>query len=102
MKKIIAIGAFTMLAASVGTVGAVVRLGTGLDMQGSDTLEFMTQAVLDACPSDDVISYVGGGSGTGENRMRADTQQVAPMSRLLGSPATCSHPGTEDKAKGLS
>ncbi|HEY2899467.1 MAG TPA: hypothetical protein VGL59_02745 [Polyangia bacterium] len=56
-------------------------------LQGSDTLEEVTKAVLAQCPAAVAkgITYNGGGSTTGENAMTATTptQFVAPMSRFL-------------------
>src|SRR5207247_3771954 len=65
-------------------------------LQGSDTLEEVTKAVLAVCPNAvaDGITYAGGGSGTGETAMSTTppTQKVAPMSRFINvSAATCAH-----------
>jgi hypothetical protein len=80
--------------------------GNNIALQGSDTLEEVTKAVL-ADPSCAAsltglgISYAGGGSGTGETAMSTvpPTQMVAPMSRFFNPGAGVCAKGTT--AQGL-
>jgi len=71
-----------------------------LQMAGSDTLfEMMNDpidGVLAQCPAADAfIDYVGGGSSTGENNMRADAAELAPMSRFLNAAACADNPDND-------
>jgi len=50
-------------------------------LKGSDTLEAVTNTVLSQCPAAAGVTYLGTGSGNGENAMVAATQQISPMSR---------------------
>ena len=91
MKKLFA-GA-TLLLLGVGA-GTRVQAAVTISLKGSDTLEDVTKDVIAACPAliadtTNQISYVGGGSGGGEAAMIAatPTQQIAPMSRALGTAA---------------
>ena len=65
--------------------GAVAHAATVI--KGSDTLAEVTNDVIGLCSLGGTITYVGGGSGTGQAAMVAGTQQLAPMSRELNSPA---------------
>src|SRR5258708_22745670 len=80
----------TVLMVGVG-ITATVGAGSNIALQGSDTLEQVTKDVLAQCPgaTGAGITYVGGGSTTGENAMTAatPTQAVAPMSRFLNPTA---------------
>jgi ABC-type phosphate transport system substrate-binding protein len=58
-----------------------------LPLKGSDTLEQVTKDVISLCSLGALISYIGGGSGTGQAAMTAGTQQMAPMSRELNGTA---------------
>ena len=82
MRKILAGGTFLMLA-----LGVVSNATAQLQLKGSDTLEGVARDVVTACGLTASITYVGGGSGAGENAMKGatPTQQVAPMSRELNS-----------------
>lgn len=73
--------------------------GNNIALQGSDTLEEVTKAILAACPAavSAGISYAGGGSGTGETAMSTvpPTQKEAPMSRFFNkSDAVCAFSAT--------
>ncbi|MEY4512210.1 MAG: hypothetical protein RLZZ450_4332, partial [Pseudomonadota bacterium] len=67
-------------------------------LKGSDTLEAVTNNIIANCPTATGISYLGGGSGGGENAMAAvpPTQQIAPMSRKI----TCARAGANPAAQG--
>lgn len=58
-----------------------------LDLKGSDTLELVTKDAINLCGLSAALTYVGGGSGTGQAALVAGTQQIAPMSRELNSTA---------------
>src|SRR5262245_48953795 len=79
------------LAAS-GAIGIHARSAAGL--KGSDDgLYDFTTAIFAACPGVNAGSiYAGGGSGYGQEAMRAGSQQVAPMSQFLDKDA-CTGPG---------
>src|SRR5579862_6197462 len=84
-----------LVAASVGSIG--VGAAVPNPYQGSDTLFALTTLALTA-PQSNIgpttgLSYVGGGSGAGENAMTAATpsQSTAPMTSMLGS-QTCKVP----------
>ncbi|MDX2052642.1 MAG: hypothetical protein SFV15_09645, partial [Polyangiaceae bacterium] len=87
MKTTTAITMFLAVAAGTASAGAAITLS------GSDTLETMTKRILATCPASigsvAGISYGGGGTTTGENAMKAGTQQVSPMSRALNPGNTC-------------
>jgi hypothetical protein len=80
MKKTIAAATFVLLGAGGAAIGAI-------QLAGSDTLEDVTKIMLQdpACNPNGTLSYIGGGSSTGENAMRAGTQDVSPMSRAIGA-----------------
>ena len=93
MKKSSAIATFLfVLSAGATGVGA-------MNMNGSDTMFDLTKCVITACktahPSStvDTITYVGGGSGTGESAMVNGTntpaQVIAPMSSKLSQAGAC-------------
>lgn len=80
---------------------AVIRAGTAfaLDnvaMRGSDTVAAVAENVLAQCSGAAGITYLGGGSTTGENAMTSasPTQTVAPMSRTLNPVAGVCAKGT--------
>lgn len=78
--------AFLAVSAVAGTASAQLQL------KGSDTLELVTKDVIAACPgANGNITYIGGGSGTGQAAMVASppTQHVAPMSRQMNNAASC-------------
>jgi ABC-type phosphate transport system substrate-binding protein len=80
MRTLFTSAAFLAVSAAAGTASAQLQL------KGSDTLELVTKDVIAACPgANGNITYIGGGSGTGEAAMTATTptQHVAPMSRAL-------------------
>jgi ABC-type phosphate transport system substrate-binding protein len=79
------IGLATALAVIAGAAG----VGAAVDdeLKGSDTLEVVTEIVLENCPAAAPLQYIGGGSSSGEKAMVAATQVIAPMSRALGSRA---------------
>ena len=81
MKRLIAWAVGFAFSASV-SIGAAP-----LPLKGSDTLELVTKDVISLCSLGALISYVGGGSGTGQAAMVAGTQLVAPMSRELNGTA---------------
>jgi hypothetical protein len=69
-------------------------------LKGSDTLFEMTQEMFDLCqiqPGN--MIYVGGGSGGGEDALKAQQQQVAPMSRFLNA-AACGSTGVLSHGQG--
>ncbi|HEY6880159.1 MAG TPA: hypothetical protein VI299_19175, partial [Polyangiales bacterium] len=77
------------LFASVALIGSGVSVASAQNIQGSDTLELVAKDVIAACTESPALAYVGGGSGTGESAMTLNpgTQDFAPMSRLLNTPA---------------
>jgi hypothetical protein len=80
--------AFMAVTAAAGTASAQLQL------KGSDTLDLVTKDVIAACPGVAAaggITYIGGGSGTGQAAMVATTptQHVAPMSRGMNNAASC-------------
>src|SRR5262249_44468067 len=85
MKKSISFASLVTLTASVGVASAATFSGS---LKGSDTLADVTQDILDQCVVPG-LSYIGGGSGGGENAMRNGEQVVAPMSRPFGNAAVC-------------
>ncbi len=97
MKKTIAAVA-TFAALGAGALGV-----HAFDLKGSDTLKKLTVQVLAACPgAAGTISYVGGGSGAGDNAMIARTQSVSPMSKFLaGSVASADCAVDTTKAEGI-
>jgi len=66
------------LALSAGSSLAVAQT-----YQGSDTLEELAAAVTTACGESPALTYIAGGSSTGEAAMTLNTQDLAPMSRAL-------------------
>ena len=79
--------------------------GNNIALQGSDTLEEVTKAILadsrcTASASPSLITYAGGGSGTGEDGQRSlstPTQKVAPMSRFFNnSTGVCANSATAE------
>jgi hypothetical protein len=83
----------TFAVAAAGGVG----VGAAITWHGSDTLFNVTQAMVTVvpgftgtplCPNATAITYVGGGSGSGENSMIAGNQSEAPMSRMLAGTVT--------------
>ncbi|MEI9941180.1 MAG: hypothetical protein WDO69_28515 [Pseudomonadota bacterium] len=86
MKKTMLVATF--LAVGAGSAG--VSALSNIKMAGSDTLKDFTLTVITAaaCPGSVGITYVGGGSGAGENALIASsqttaTQSTAPMSRFI-------------------
>jgi hypothetical protein len=99
MKKTTATATFFLML-SAGAAGAGAT-----NLNGSDTMKVLTLnmlngisgGVLSACPGTSTLTYVGGGSGTGETNLSAGSQQVAPMSRALKTGSTgptCTGAGT--------
>ncbi len=92
---------FTVLAlgASAGIVGAADNVA----LKGSDTLEDITKDVLAACPAATAagISYVGGGSSSGEEALKNGGQTISPMSRFLESRRTCAGAAAGANAEGI-
>ena len=87
----------------IAAVAFVSTLGTAggawaLELKGSDRLQEMTQAILDACPNALGITFAGGGDESAESAMLAGSQLVAPMSRFMGA-GICSAP-RPDRAAG--
>ncbi|TPV93608.1 MAG: hypothetical protein B7733_19675 [Myxococcales bacterium FL481] len=108
MQLFTKLGAVSLIAG----LGACVTTAGALDLKGSDTLETLTKSVVSACGVGGTISYVGGGSSSGEKAMGTDgatppSQQVAPMSRFLKKRACDSTDGgintagSQDLAEGL-
>ena len=64
-------------------LGAASQANAQLLLRGSDTLEDVAKSAITAAGLSAVITYVGGGSGAGQNGMLASppTQQIAPMSQ---------------------
>jgi hypothetical protein len=97
MRTKIARATFLLVGAGASTVWAANgpdTTGNNIALQGSDTLEEVTKAVLTdpTCAASLTglgISYAGGGSGTGETAMSTvpPTQMVAPMSRFFNTGA---------------
>jgi ABC-type phosphate transport system substrate-binding protein len=75
MKKASIIASVLLLGAGASHAGAQVA--------GSDTLFEVSTDIFAACGESPALTYVGGGSGTGENALVAGTQELAPMSRPL-------------------
>lgn len=79
---------------SFAAVGVAVSGAGALDLRGSDTLEAVTNAVLDGggdCGTAS-INYIGTGTGNGETAMVNGSQQVAPMSRALKNSVCAANP----------
>ena len=84
MRKLLTIATFAVAGAGVVGVGA-------LNLNGSDTLRTITLDMTTTtslsgsplCPAASSITYLGGGSGKGENQMLAGAQTIAPMSRFM-------------------
>ncbi len=97
MKKTYLIASF--LVVSAGAIGA----SAVLSLNGSDTLFTISTDVVNGntsypgAPSGiaaiPTLSYIGGGSGTGESAMANGTQQIAPMSRFVKSGPPCTGTG---------
>ncbi len=93
MKKTYLIASF--LVVSAGAIGA----SAVFNFNGSDTLFTISTDVVNGntsypgAPSGiaaiPTLSYIGGGSTTGETAMSVGTQQIAPMSRFLKSGPPC-------------
>jgi hypothetical protein len=92
MKKSVVMATF--VGASAGGMSAGASM---LTMFGADALFNVTQDMVTAvsgfsgtplCPTATAISFLGGGSGTGEAAMVAGNQGVAPMSRFLEGSVT--------------
>jgi len=66
-------------------LGAATNAAAQLQLRGSDTLEEVTKDAITAAGLGAQITYLGGGSGAGENAMVAGTQHVSPMSREIGA-----------------
>jgi len=71
------------------SVGAYAALNNQL--RGSDTLHTWTTSLVGSasCPGISPLTYIGGGSGNGEDAMRKREQFIAPMSSALGAARTC-------------
>lgn len=74
-----------VLGAAIMAIGfaATSAQGAPLILAGSDTLEDVTNDVINVCDLGQLISYAGGGSGVGEGKLTSGVQQIAPMSRQL-------------------
>ena len=94
MRTIVIAATFVVIAAGAAVVGARDNVA----LQGSDTLEQITNDILAQCPgaTTNGIRYVGGGSTTGGNAMIAGTQTVSPQSRRLANNEGCSSPTTAE------
>jgi ABC-type phosphate transport system substrate-binding protein len=103
-KHRIVLGAL-FVAASAASVNA-----SAANLQGSDTLEIVTQNLIKICEQDGfltpgALAYIGGGTTTGETAMRATppTQSIAPMSRPLNDSGTTDYcNGTDGNTHQLS
>jgi len=80
-------------------VGGASNAFAQLQLRGSDTLEDVTKDAVSAAGLTASITYVGGGSGAGENAMVGGTQVIAPMSREIGA-ALCK-PASQQLLVGL-
>ncbi|MDB4986868.1 MAG: hypothetical protein JWN04_2046 [Myxococcaceae bacterium] len=80
MKKTALFASALVLGTGVSLASAQTR---GTTYQGSDTLEVVVSAVTAACAESPAMSYLGGGSGTGEGQMGLGNQDIAPMSSLM-------------------
>ena len=94
MKHVLALGTFAVVGATVTGAGALALLG-------SDTMEVLTNLVLNDAAADcggtgnspaGTLTYAGTGSGNGESALVAATQQVAPMSRPLKAAVCAANP----------
>src|SRR5580698_7259702 len=94
MKKSFAIATFLGVAGA-GAVG--VYANSNFSFHGSDTLGPLTQELLTGtsqnsnsplCSGAVGLTYLGGGSGTGETGLVNGVQQIAPMSRFLQGSTT--------------
>src|SRR4051812_37509319 len=92
------------------TAGLIILLSVGgvasnasAQLRGSDTLEGITKSLLtNAACNGGGLTYLGGGSGTGEDAMRAGTQNIAPMSRALNNnTAVCTTANGNASAEGM-
>lgn len=80
-------------------IGGASNAFAQLQLRGSDTLEDVTKDAVSAAGLTASITYVGGGSGAGENAMVGGTQVIAPMSREIGA-ALCK-PASQQLLVGL-
>src|SRR5262249_13238434 len=82
-RKLMASAAFMALGLGATQANAQIL------MKGSDTLEDVAKDAIAAAGLTASITYVGGGSGTGQAAMTSTppTQQMAPMSRQLNGSA---------------
>jgi ABC-type phosphate transport system substrate-binding protein len=82
-RKLLAGAAFFLV--GIGATSANAQL----QLRGSDTLEDIAKDAITAAGLNASLTYIGGGSGAGQNAMTANpaTQQIAPMSRQLNGAA---------------
>jgi hypothetical protein len=100
------IGIATFCAVAAGAVG----VNAALALVGSDTIKDTTVALLGTAALDcggvgqnqvapnGSLTYLGTGSGNGEAAMRGNAQQVAPMSRRMGT-VVCTGTSTSNPSK---
>lgn len=92
MKRTAGIAIVLGIVAGASAVGAAQNN----ELRGSDTLEVMTEEILNHCkayyPGNATLAalqYLGGGSSLGENSMVSNAQDIAPMSRALKGSTVC-------------
>ena len=101
MKKSLVVATFLGVAGASASAYAL----SSISFKGSDTLFTLTQELLTPtaqngntplCPGAVGLTYLGGGSGTGEGALVTGAQTVAPMSRFLQGSTTglCAAAGT--------
>jgi hypothetical protein len=79
MRQSVIVATFLVVGAGAAGAGAL----SSFNMLGSDTLFDVTNDVLANCPGTSSLLYLGTGSGNGENQMKAGSQTIAPMSKML-------------------
>jgi ABC-type phosphate transport system substrate-binding protein len=104
MRTILGVTTFCVVAA--GAIGVSANLAlVGSDTIKDTTVALLTNAALDCggigqntTPPNGSLSYLGTGSGNGEAAMLGNVQQVAPMSRRLGT-AACTGTSTSNPSR---
>lgn len=80
MRRTILAALITVLVLGAHRANAAPDPNETFELRGSDTMYELTREIIDSCGG---IHYVGGGSALGLGEIRAENQQIAPMSRFL-------------------
>jgi hypothetical protein len=71
----------------IGATASGIGAATNNKLQGSDTLKDFTRKIIPTCAGATTLIYTGGGSGTAEAGMIAQSQEIGPMSRFFNANA---------------